>query len=131
MARESAAERIARLEARGDELGGLAVAAGTQHPVHVATVEVLSDLMNMGSSLSGGGHVPQHLRVLMLMLDKGRPMMLDGISGLEPAAIQQFMAELVAKIQRICDVPIGEAAADGSTSAAGAVATREDLAPPA
>ncbi len=108
MARMSITERAAALERRADEINGAPLAPGGDlHPVHVATVDVLTDLMNLGREMSGGGQIPSHLRVMMTMLDKGRPMLLDGIAKLDPAGIVDFMRQLEEKIHRIVVTPIG------------------------
>ena len=113
MARQSIAQRAEQLRARGSELAGT---GPDLHPVHIATANVLTDLMNLGSRLSNDT-VPQHLRILMTMLDKGRPMLLEGISSLEPDAIKAFMSELVARINTIIDTPTERGSRDSDSGA--------------
>lgn len=123
-------ERMAALERRGDELAGVPATLAGLHPVHAQTLDVLGELMHLGSSMSGGD-VPTHLRVMMTMLDKGRPMLAEGIAALDPAQIQAFMAQLVGRIQTIIDTPLEVGGSAHDASPAGTDHPRADLATPA
>jgi hypothetical protein len=101
--RRSLTERYDRLEAHGDELAGAGVPAGAL-PIHTATVDVLSDLFTMSEQLTSSD-TPQHLRVMMRMLDKSRPMLLEGLTGVPPASIRAFLGDLVPRLQSIIDTP--------------------------
>lgn len=100
MGRRTIADRYARLEARGDELAG-EPGAGLS-PVHLQTVDVLTDLLEMGETLSGG-ETPASLRALMGMIRRLRPEMLRQLGSVPPDALRAFMADLIARMQTIVD----------------------------
>lgn len=108
MGRMSITERHDRLARRGNEMDeGAAPAELIVAPseVHRVTVEVLTDLLNIGERLSNG-NTPPHLKILMRTMQKSRPMLLEGLTNIPPEAIQGFMAELGAKILTIANTPL-------------------------
>lgn len=102
--RRSISDHMAALENRGERL---AMPAGMQpSPVHVQAVQVMSELMTLGQQLSGPD-TPTHLKVLMRTVEKGKPMLLEGLASVPPEKIQEFFRDLSARIQLIIDAPIG------------------------
>lgn len=97
----------ARLAALGNPLS----------PVHVITVDVLTDLMSIGEKLSRGGKTPPALRTLMKVLDRSRPLLLEQLAEIPPDQIQEFMRDLITRMQRITDA--GEGGHDGSSGPPG------------
>lgn len=118
-----------RLEDRGQQLAGQPVAGTTTpvSPVHLATVQVLSDLLTLGRSMESDA-TPTHLRVLMRTIDKSRPMLLESIASIPPAQVKSFMADLAARIASIVDAPEEDAAHDSPVVVAAAADPVEDLA---
>lgn len=100
MGRRSIVDRYERLEARADELAG-ELPAGLS-PVHVQTVDVLTDLLEMGEALTDG-ETPAALRALMGMIRRLRPEMLRQLGAVPPAALAAFMRDLIARMQTIVD----------------------------
>lgn len=112
---ESTLARYDRLNRRSRQLDAAAatVPAALAGPpvtaVHQAAAEVFGELIRFGSGAAAGGTAPLALRALMRTVEKSEPMLVDGLAKMPPDQIVTFMAELIAKLQRIVD-----ASADGS-----------------
>ena len=100
MARKSVLDRLNDIEEHDPVQLGPAPTA-----VHLATVGVLTDLMQLAVSMSNG-ETPVHLRALLTMLNKSRPMLLEGLTSLPPEAIVEFMRGLRDRINVIVDTPL-------------------------
>lgn len=120
MARRTITQRYERtaadLDHAADELAGLAPAL---HPVHEKTVDVLAAFMEMGDKLSTTGETPAPVRALMTVLKRCRPLLLDQLGSVPPAAIKEFVADIRDQLQSIIDTPDDEGATgDGGAGAA-------------
>lgn len=104
MARRSLLERFEDLEGRRDDLEAAAIAKASPSPVHVQTIEVLSELLTMGKMFSTD-KVPAPLRAMMRTLDLMKPTLLEELAEVPPEAIQAFMTDLMHKIERITSAP--------------------------
>jgi hypothetical protein len=103
VARRSIADQYDALVGRRDEL--LAVSApSTVSPIHVQTVKVLGDLLTLGQQFSSG-KVPPALRAMMRMLHKMEPELVNELSVVPPAMIKEFLADLMARMATIVDLP--------------------------
>lgn len=82
--------------------------------VQAKAVEVLTELVNLGAKLSAEtSEAPTGVKMLILMLEKGRPMIADGISGVPDSVIVEFMRGMRDNIDSI--VKLG--GTDGNTGA--------------
>lgn len=113
--RRSILDRYERLEKRGDELAGVIAAPSA---VHTATVDVLRDLMSLGQKWSNA-ETPAHLKVMMRTLERSQPLLLEGIAGIPPESIVEFMRELRARIDRIINSGAEDANHDDSEAGDG------------
>lgn len=100
--RKSLMDRFEGLEGRRDELERRATAAAGPSPVHVQTIEVLSELLTLGRLFSTD-KVPAPLRAMMRTLDRLKPTLLEELAQVPPEAIQSFMGDLARRIATITD----------------------------
>lgn len=68
--------------------------------VHVQTVEVLADLLEMGKQFSSD-EIPTPLRVLMRTVEKMRPTLTAELANVPPDQIVTFMRMIEGKIHQI------------------------------
>jgi hypothetical protein len=112
MAKRSLLDSYDELVGRRAEL--TQTSGGNVSPIHVQTVKVLGDLLTLGQQFSTG-KVPPALRAMMRMLHKMEPELVQELSVVPPAAIQEFLADLGRRIASIVDmVPDGTSAAPPS-----------------
>lgn len=111
-------QRLADEEAAGSDIEKRAARlAGEQlTAVQAKAVDVLSELVTLGSKLSAEtSEAPAGVKMLIMMLEKGRPMIADGISGVPDNVIVDFMRGMREQIDSI--VRLG---GDGGTGAGAA-----------
>lgn len=135
---EIADERALALDELGDRIGGeVAVNPLAPKPtaVHLATIEVLSSLLDLASSASPGEEVPSELRMLLRFVQRLKPMMLEGVAKQPEAQIKVFMRKLSESIQTILDAPESTEQTGSHDAAVGAAdgtaAVGADIATPA
>lgn len=80
----------------------LARTGGPLSAVHQRTVDVLAKLVRLAVSMTGD-ETPTHLRVLVTMLDKSRPLLLDGLAKVPDDQVIAFMTEIRDDCQSIID----------------------------
>ena len=114
MGRQSITERYDQLAARGAELAAHAPAVS---PVHAQTVAVLRKLLTMGTKFSSD-KVPMPLRAMMRTLERMEPVLVSELANVPPAAIREFLGELIAEMQTIVDTPEEDHAAPGDAGPA-------------
>lgn len=98
MARLAAEGSSGDLDRRAARLAGEAPSS----PVKLATVEVLSKLLRLAVEMTGED-TPTHLQVLVKMLEKGRPLLLEGLEKVPDPTVVVFMREIRDDIQTIID----------------------------
>lgn len=86
------------LEARGRRLAGDVLTS----PVHLRTIDVLGKLLTMAVDMTGED-TPTHLRMLVLMLEKGRPLLVEGLAKVPDSQVIEFMRSIRDDIQSIID----------------------------
>lgn len=104
MALRGVMARLAAEEAAGSDVEKRAARlAGEQlTAVQAKAVDVMGDLVSLGAKLSSEtSEIPAGVKMLTMMLEKGRPMIADGIAGVPDSVIVEFMTGLRDKIDSI------------------------------
>lgn len=123
MALRGVMTRLAEEEAGSDVEQRAARLLGEQAltAVQSRAVQVLTSLLGLAVHMSNETEeAPTTLRMLVMMLDKGRPLLVDGIAKVPDAVIVEFMGKLAADIASVIDA--GKGGTDGSAELATAAA---------
>jgi hypothetical protein len=93
------------LEAAADKLAALPSRAPS--PVHRATVDMIERLITLSADHTDT-ETPQGLRIMVAMLRKSKPLMLESVARIEPTQLMQFIGELRDDCQRVIDAALAE-----------------------
>jgi hypothetical protein len=97
-------ERYDSLGERRAVLDAATLAHAQPTPVHMAMVDVLSNLLSMGNQFSSE-KVPVQLRTMMRVLDQMKPTLVTELARIPADQIQTFMAGLRDELDRIVQAP--------------------------
>jgi hypothetical protein len=68
--------------------------------VHIATIDVLTNLLEMGKAFSTD-EVPAYLRSMMKLVERSKPMLTAELASVPPEAIVEFMKGIGEQIDLI------------------------------
>lgn len=100
-------DAAAALDKRINELDPTGAGA-TLSPLHLRTVEVLTDLLSMADSVTDDD-TPPMLRTMLAVVRRSRPMLLDLVGKVPEHAIVQTMTKLRDDIQSVLDTALASA----------------------
>lgn len=108
----------AELRKAAGELGAVTLPGGPQiTETHRRTVDVLGRLLDLGAQFTGED-TPQAMRVLVTLLQRSRPALVEGVAKIPPSEIVSFIRALRDELNTIIETHPGAPAAmmDGQTT---------------